>query len=126
MTDRRRSLLLAAITTAIGLAVHLGGSALPFAVRDSLGDALWAAMMFWLVSACSPHSTLRRRALIATAIAFSVEVSQLYHAPWIDGVRANRIVHLVLGSGFDARDLAAYVLGLAAAVVVDRTIHTQA
>jgi hypothetical protein len=48
-----------------------------------------------------------------------VEVSQLYHAPAIDALRATFVGALVLGSGFDLRDLAAYALGVASALLLD-------
>ena len=36
-------------------------------------------------------------------------MSQLYHTPTLDAIRATQAGQLVLGSGFDPRDLAAYV-----------------
>jgi hypothetical protein len=52
-------------------------------------------------------------------------VSQLYHAPALDALRATRAGHLVLGSGFDARDLAAYTAGVAAAVLLERAVRRR-
>jgi hypothetical protein len=52
----------------------------------------------------------------------AVEVSQLYHAPVVDAVRATRLGHLVLGSGFDARDLAAYAGGIVGAVLLEAAL----
>jgi hypothetical protein len=48
-----------------------------------------------------------------------VEVSQLWHAPALDAIRATDIGHLVLGSGFDLRDLLAYLLGVAAPTALE-------
>lgn len=77
-----------------------------------LGDALWALMMYWLVSAGLPASHRLTRGGIALAICWAVEFSQRYHAPWLDAWRATTIGHLVLGSGFDPRDLGAYAVGI--------------
>ena len=41
-------------TIAVGLAVHLGGSMLSPSARDIAGDALWATMMVWWISAIWP------------------------------------------------------------------------
>ena len=107
-------------TTALGLGVHLGGSALPPAVRDILGDALWAAMLAWWIGALVPAWPLARRAVLALAGSYLVEASQLLHAPGLDAVRRTRLGHLVLGSGFDPRDLLAYAGGVLAAVLIER------
>ena len=107
-------------TIALGLGVHLGGSVLPAAVRDILGDALWAAMLAWWIGALLPAWPLDRRAALALAGCYVVEVSQLLHTPALDAVRRTQIGHLVLGSGFDARDLLAYAGGVLAAVLIER------
>jgi hypothetical protein len=109
----------AALATLVaGLGVHLG-DALSLRVRDVTGDALWAMMVAWWVSALVPARSLTVRAVSALTISWIVELSQLYHAPWIDGLRRLRVVHLVLGSDFDARDLASYAAGVGAAVVME-------
>lgn len=106
---------LALATIGVGLAVHLGATGWPPRVRDVAGDALWAAMIAWWVGAAVPRTSPGRRALVALAICWAVELSQLVHAPTIDALRATTLGHLALGSDFDARDLAAYALGVGAA-----------
>lgn len=112
--------LLAIATIAIGLIVHLQATALPPALRDMTGDALWAMMITWWISALVPSARSVVRGAVAWTICGVVEVSQLYHAPTIDAVRATLPGRLVLGSGFDPRDLAAYAIGVIAAVLLDR------
>jgi Protein of unknown function (DUF2809)/Peptidase family S58 len=101
---RMRYFALAVGTMALGLAVHWGGGALSPALRDILGDALWAAMVSWWMAAAAPALRLSRRAGAAIAFCFAVEFSQLYHAPALDAIRRTTAGHLVLGSGFDPRD----------------------
>jgi hypothetical protein len=112
-------------TIVVGLAVHLGGARLPFAVRDVAGDVLWAIMITWWISALLPRLARGGRAALALGICCAVEVSQLFHAPLLDALRATKVGHLVLGSGFDLRDLAAYTLGVAAAVVIERMVASR-
>ena len=100
---------------ALGLASHFLGDNLPRAARDFAGDALWASMVFWWVSAIAPTAKLRNRVTVAILISAAVELTQLYHTPALDTVRATTIGHLVLGSDFDARDLVAYCVGVLAA-----------
>jgi hypothetical protein len=114
-------LALALSTIALGLAVHLGGSALGAAVRDRLGDALWAAMIVWWISLLAPHAAPRLRYVGALGICFAVEFSQLYHAAALDAFRNTMVGHLVLGSGFDPGDLVAYTAGVLVAAALDQS-----
>jgi hypothetical protein len=111
---------LALSTLMLGLAVHLVGAPLPPAVRDVAGDALWAAMLAWWAGALAPRLSPGARAAAAVGGCLAVELSQLYHTPGLDALRRTAPGHLVLGSGFDPRDLAAYALGVLAAVVAER------
>ena len=107
------------ITVAIGLTWHLSPPLFGAAVKDIVGDSFWAAMILWLVSLVMPSRPLLLRMLAAIAICFAVETSQLYHAPFIDSIRATLPGHLVLGSGFDPRDFAAYATGVLIAALAD-------
>jgi hypothetical protein len=113
---------LAVGTIVVGLAVHLHGAALSIVARDVLGDALWAAMIAWWIGAAAPTVRLSRRTIVALAVCFAVELSQLYHAPGIDALRETTLGHLVLGSGFDPRDLASYSAGVLAVVLLERVV----
>lgn len=116
---------LALATIAVGLLVHLRGAAIPPDARDVLGDALWAMMITWWMGALIPRGTVVTRALIAYAICAAVEVSQLYHTPGLDAVRATTVGHLVLGSGFDPRDLVAYACGVAGAALLEAVVRSH-
>jgi len=115
---RARYVALAIATIVLGLAVHWHGASLGPVVRDVIGDALWAAMMFWWVSALLPDLRLGARGAVALCICFAVEVGQRYHSPTLDALRDTTAGHLVLGSGFDPRDLVSYTVGVCAAMLV--------
>jgi hypothetical protein len=112
-------------TIVAGLAIHLHGIGLATAARDVLGDALWAAMVLWLVSMAAPNAGIPWRATAAVAICAAVELSQLIQHPVLEIVRGSTFGHLVIGSDFDARDLAAYCGGIAVAALVDRVMRTR-
>ena len=57
--------------------------------------------------------------MLALAFSVAVELSQLYHAPWIDSIRHTTIGGLILGFGFLWSDLACYALGVVLGVLVD-------
>jgi hypothetical protein len=119
LRERAHYVALALATIAIGLLVHLRGSFFGPVTRDMLGDALWAAMIAWWVGALVPRARLAARSAGAFAICAGVEVSQLLHSPALDAIRATQVGHVVLGSGFDARDFLAYALGVVAAALLD-------
>ena len=58
-------------------------------------------------------------AAVALLVSFGVEFSQLLQYPWLDSVRGTTLGHLVLGSTFNAPDLAAYAVGALAAFGAD-------
>ena len=117
---RVRYLVLAIGTIAIGLIIHLGGGLLSPSVRDVLGDGLWAMMIVWWMGVAAPRLPLRTRGLAAFAICVGVELSQRYHAPLLDTLRRTVLGQLVLGSGYDPRDLISYAVGVGIAVVLAR------
>ncbi len=119
---------LALATIVVGLAVHLAATGIGAAKRDMIGDALWAAMIAWWLGAFAPDARLITRGVVAYAICAVVEVSQLYHAAALDTLRETRVGHLILGSGFDPRDLLWYVLGVTSAMLLEvaaRNLHRQ-
>ena len=106
-------------TICLGLLVHLRGTVLSPVVRDVSGDALWAMMIAWFTGAHAPRATVASRGVAAYVVCAAVELSQVFHAPTLDAVRATTAGHLVLGSGFDPRDLVAYAFGVGTAVGIE-------
>ena len=92
---------------------------LPEAVGAYAGDVLWAAMVYLLIAAAWPRASPRRAAAGAAIFSLAIELSQLYHARWIDAVRQTRMGGLVLGFGFLWSDLACYAVGIALAAALD-------
>jgi hypothetical protein len=113
---------LAALTVALGLLVHSGRAGLHGVAQDVVGDALWATMIAWLIGGIAPVARLRTRGTAAFGICTAVEFSQLIHGPAIDALRRRPLGQLVLGSGFDPRDLAAYALGIVIAVCLESVL----
>jgi hypothetical protein len=111
--------MLAAITVAAGLAVHLHGHSLPAPARDIAGDMLWASMIYWVSSAVAPAAPRPWRILIALGVCFCVELSQLVHTEALNSMRSTLLGHLLLGSDFDTRDLLAYAVGVAGVAFID-------
>ncbi|MFM7977330.1 MAG: DUF2809 domain-containing protein, partial [Pirellula sp.] len=92
-------------------------------MAEYAGDTLWALMLFLLISAILAGRPILTRAAISLALAFLVEVSQLYHAPWIDSIRQTTLGGLVLGFGFLWTDLVCYSAGIATGSLTDWRIR---
>lgn len=112
-------------TIALGLIVHWHGGGLGATLQDVLGDALYATMVVWWVSAIAPGAGLSVRTVAALAFCVGVELSQLSHAPVLETARHTTLGQLVLGSGFDVRDLGAYTLGVLGAWYVERAVRRR-
>lgn len=112
--DVKRLLYLAAavIVVMLGLASRRFRGELPTFLGTYSGDTLWALMMYLLVSTVIPGRTIVTRALLAMGISTLVEISQLYHAPWINAIRQTPLGGLVLGFGFLWSDLVCYAVGI--------------
>ncbi|MDA7026377.1 DUF2809 domain-containing protein [Bacillus sp. CLL-7-23] len=95
---------------------------LPDLVNAYLGDALWALMIFFGFGFLLKKSSTKIIALTALLFCYTIEFSQLYHAPWIDQLRNTTIGGLVLGYGFLWSDLLAYLLGIGTGVICEQKI----
>lgn len=126
MTSTRRSVALYAsllcATILLGLATRAMPTAFPALIAAYGGDVLWAVMVVWILALMRPAAAPRMLGLLALTVATSIEVSQLYQAPWINAVRATRVGALTLGQGFLWSDVLCYALGVTLAVALDASI----
>ena len=112
--NRRMFYLFSAIVVMLtGLASRRFRQHLPLFIGEYSGDVLWALMLFLAVSFVLADRPLFQRCIISLVLAFAIEVSQLYHAPWIDGIRNTTLGGLILGFGFLWSDLVCYLVGIA-------------
>jgi hypothetical protein len=90
------------------------------------GDTLWAALVFLMLALFWRRASTMRIGAVAITIALAVEVSQLYHAPWIDAIRATTLGGLTLGSDFLWSDLLCYSIGVGCAAAADAFLAARA
>ncbi len=115
MNKKRNRLLYALFTIVIiilGLSSRKLAFALPHLLNVYLGDALWALMIFTGFGFLFPKIETKKVAFISLLFCYGIEVSQLYHAEWIDSIRTTTLGGLVLGYGFLWSDLVAYTIGV--------------
>jgi hypothetical protein len=111
------SLLLA--VTLLGLASRAYSPPLPSFVRAYVGDALWALAAYLTVALLFPRLPIRWVAVTAGLFSLAVELSQLYHAAWIDRLRQIRSAALLLGHGFLWSDLVCYGVGVSVGILAE-------
>ena len=120
-----RSLALIAITTVAGLAIRFAHLGLPFGISKYGGSALWALLVYWMVSAVLPRSRPRTAALVSAGITAAVELFKLLSVPWLDAFRMTLPGMLLLGRHFSPWDILAYWLAILAGMLLDRLIRNR-
>ncbi|MVM30551.1 DUF2809 domain-containing protein [Spirosoma sp. HMF4905] len=88
-------------------------------VRAYVGDVLWALMVYFGFATLFNHRSARTIGLATLLFSFGIEISQLYHALWIDNLRATRLGGLVLGFTFVWSDLVCYSIGVGIGWVIE-------
>jgi hypothetical protein len=83
------------------------------------GSVWWSFLVFLGCGWVSPHARTWVVALFALGFSTGVELSQLYHAPWIDHLRSFPLGALMLGSTFNWADLLAYASGILAGAMLE-------
>jgi len=104
----------------MGLTTRLPGFSWPPVIGKYLGALLWGAMVYCLVGLLRPRWRVLLVMLAASCIAVSVEVSQLWHTPWLEGFRQTRLGVLLIGRFFAWTDIVAYLVGIAIVFGADR------
>ena len=115
-------LILTIITIILGL-LSRKVQWLPQIISSYSGDALWALMVFFLFSFLFNKKSTIFILVISIIFSYGIEISQLYHAPWIDSIRATTLGGLILGFGFLWSDLICYTVGIVIGAIIDKIIN---
>ena len=117
------SVALMIVTVVSGLAIrfaHLGQTAW---VAKFGGSALWAAMIYWVLSTAIPSWRIPRSAFISGMVATAVELLKLYDPPWMDAFRRTLAGIILLGRIFNPWDIAVYWIAILAAAALDHGLR---
>lgn len=98
-------------------------SGLPKIIELYSGDILWALMVFLLFAFLFNKKSTIFIISWAIILSYSIEISQLYHAPWIDAIRNTVLGGLILGFGFLWSDLVCYTIGVIIGIIIDIMIN---
>ncbi len=110
--NRLLQLVLIVVVSILGIGSRRYGDHLPGFIADYAGDTLWAVAAFLAIGLVLPRASTWVVAGLALLVSVAVELSQLYHAPWIDSIRSTTAGSLLLGFGFLWSDLACYAVGV--------------
>jgi hypothetical protein len=117
--NRFNYLVYTILVMVMGLGSRKYQAQLPYIIGKYSGDVLWALMVFFMVGFLFKRESIMKVSIIALLFSFGIELSQLYHAPWIHWVRKTIIGGLVLGQGFLWSDLICYMFGILVGVVIE-------
>ena len=112
-------LISVAIVMGLGLSSRKYAGYLPEWINTYLGDALWAVMIYLFTAVLLHDRKPLQIALVSLLFCYLIEISQLYHAPWIDAIRNTRLGGLVLGFGFLWTDIIAYTMGIVVMLAIE-------
>ncbi len=110
--NRKMNIVLIIFTIILGMASRKFPHFFPSLFAEYLGDTLWAMLIFWLLGFVFIRESSLPLALGALLFSYLIEISQLYHAGWIDSIRDTTIGALVLGHGFLWTDILCYSIGV--------------
>lgn len=107
------------IVIILGLYSRKMTAIIPNFLNTYLGDALWALMIFIAFGFIFITMDTRIVGLIGLSFCYLIELSQLFHANWIDTIRKTTLGGLILGYGFLWSDLVAYAIGIGVGIVIE-------
>ena len=117
------SVALLAGTMLAGLAIRFAHLGLPAWLVKYGGSALWAMMIYWIVSSVLSTWPVARAAVIAGIIATLVEFLKLVHTPALQAFRHTTAGILTLGRVFSFWDIAVYWLAIVLTASLDRRLR---
>ncbi len=121
---RRRLVYLIAIAVlfAFGLPSRLIPQYLPDFYVNYVGDGLWAMAIFFMLGVVFPSASTRRLLMVALAITYTIEISELYQADWINQLRNIKLIGLILGFTFQWSDIVMYTIGITVGALIEHFV----
>ncbi|UZR97871.1 DUF2809 domain-containing protein [Chondrinema litorale] len=118
--NRFKYILLMGIVIILGLLSRT--PIIPEFIYPYLGDILYALLIYLFVGFLFPAKSSKWVLVAAISFCYIIEISQFYHAPWIDSIRNTILGSLILGFRFLWSDLFAYGAGVAIGFMLEKRI----
>jgi len=110
------------VVIVLGLGSRYLSDFLPKWIHIYLGDVLWALMIFFIFCVVFKEKNTFWIGMASILFCFTVEISQLYQAQWINAIRHTAVGGLVLGYGFLWSDLLAYIVGIGIGILLENKL----
>jgi Protein of unknown function (DUF2809) len=114
--------LLTLVVMCLGLTSRRYIDYLPSFIANYAGDTLWATMVYLGIAFLFNKLSIRKVTIISLIFSYTIEISQLYQASWINEIRSTLLGSLILGHGFLFSDLICYTVGIFIGIVIDKLI----
>ncbi len=120
-TKRRTStyLLIMVGITVLGLPARTIQDQLPSWYVQYFGDYLWAMLLFFGFVLILQNMSTFKVAIATLLFTYGIEISELFHPPWLDYLRSIKLFALVLGYTFLWTDIVAYTLGISTGALIE-------
>ena len=112
-------LIAPAATLVLGYSSRIESIPWPELYATYAGDIWWASMVYFIISILAKNWSPFKTAVVALLFAFAIELSQIYHAPWIDQIRLTFPGRMILGFAFKSSDLVCYTVGIVLAMMAE-------
>ncbi len=120
---RRYYFFLVILTIMLGLGSRKFPELLPSFLFLYLGDTLWAIMVFFILGFLWPRVSTFLMGVLSLGFCYGIELTQFYHASWIDQIRQTTLGGLILGMGFLWSDLLCYTIGIILGIGIEFYFH---
>jgi hypothetical protein len=112
-------LLIMVVITAFGLPARTVQDKLPAWYVQYFGDYLWAMLLFFMFALILQNMSTVKVAIVTLLFTYGIEISQLFHPPWLEYLRRIKIFALILGFTFLWSDIVAYTLGISTGAFIE-------
>jgi len=109
----------------LGIGSRYFAEILPEFIADYSGDTFWAMAVYFFLRFIFPKKSMITSSIIAFAFSVLIEISQFYHAAWIDDIRKTIVGGLILGFGFMWSDLICYLAGIIIGLFFDYLLRSS-
>lgn len=107
------------LTSLLGIGSRYFAEVLPGFIANYSGDTFWAMAVYFFLRFIIPKKSKITSSIIAIIFSVFIELSQFYHALWVDDIRKTIIGGLILGFGFMWSDLICYATGILIGLIID-------
>jgi len=125
MKIRIKYFALIILSCLLGIGSKYFAEILPDFIANYSGDTFWAMAVYFFLRFIFPKKSMITSSIVAFAFSVLIEISQFYHAVWLDEIRKTIVGGLILGFGFMWSDLICYLAGIIIGLFFDYLLRSS-